>query len=172
MGLKEELEKRGVKSSALADRPLNFIGSTADITFDDMAARLRALFTLTSTDVASIGDAYDTGFYQKIAGSKDRTYESVYGRVDWSRAAQDPSTLQVLEEAFGNNDNAPSEPDINPSDLQKIYGVAKTAPNKKTPKELATASGEAQNNTRQVRDSSTKGIRGVADIDAPIDPFA
>lgn len=172
MGLKEELEKRGVKSSALTDRPLNFIGSTAAVTFDDMAIRMRSLFTLTSTDVANIGDAYDTAFYQKTAGSKDRTYESVFGRTDWTRAAQDPSTLQVLEEAYGNNDNAPSEPDINPSDLQKIYGVTKTAPNKKTPKELASAAGEAQNNTRQIRDANTRGIRGVADADAPIDPFA
>ena len=172
MGTKEELEKRGVKSSALAERPLNYIGATATVTFDEMATRMRNLFVGDETAVARIGDAYDSAFYQKTSGSKQRTYEKVYAGFDWTKATEDETTLQILEEAYGNNDNAPSSQDVNPDDLRKIYGSTKSTPNTRTPRELAVGATDAQNNMRQQRDSTTKGIRGVADVDAPIDPYA
>jgi hypothetical protein len=172
MGTKEELTKRGVKSSAQADRPLNFVGAEARITFAGMSERMRSLFTPTNTDVANIGDAYDTGFYQRTAGSKQRTYENVFGDIDWSRAAEDPITLQILEEAYGNNDNAPREPNIAPDDLQRIYGVTKTAPNKRTTLENSRVARDSQNTNRQRNDADTRGIRGVDEVDAPIEPFA
>lgn len=168
----KDFEKRGIKSSSQAARPLNFVGATARVTFFGMASRMQGLFTPTNTDVAKIGDAYDNGFYEKTEGNKHRTYESVYENIDWSKAAEDPITLQVLEEAYGNNDNAPMEADIAPSDLQKIYGATKTAPNQKTALEFSRATQDAQSSSRQQRDADTRGIRGVAEHDAPIEPFA
>ena len=172
MPVREQLEKRGVKASALADKPLNFIGAAAGITFNEMAARMAQQFTVDSRDIAGIGDAYETGFYQRTAGSKERTYERVYGAFDWTKASEDATTLQILEEAYGNNDNASKKPDIDPNNLRRIYGSTKAAPNRLSGRERAAGAADAQNNTRQQRDSTSRGIRGVADIDAPIEPLA
>ena len=83
--IKTTLKNRGVKTTANSQRPLRFIGSDAQRTFKEVAAELAVLFSEEDSDVATLGEFYETAVYKK-GTTNEKTYEpSTMGSIGPSR---------------------------------------------------------------------------------------
>ena len=170
----ETLKKAGVRSKAQAQRDANFVGSRAAVTFSEQSNRMLARFTPGDTEVAELGEFYDSGVYRQTEGSEEKTYENIFERLDWEVAAQDPNTKLALDEVFGNNDKDPSGSggEVTQAELREVLGTGTTEIVSRSLKERSVELTETQNSLTSARDEDTRGIRGVDDVDAPIDPIA
>jgi hypothetical protein len=166
------LRKRGVKSSSNSVRDLQFVGKDANRTFREVAVELAGRFTVNTTDVAQVGEFYKSSIYEKTPGSSERDYEDVFADVDWSVVAEDPLAKQALLDAFGDNANDESGEKVDVESLRTILGKAKTAPAVNGLNEIQLGLVSAQNGTAPQPDEDTRGIRGVDDVDAPIETMA
>ena len=172
--LTEALVKRGVKSAADSKKRHNFIGARASVTFQEEVQRLGSLFTPTNTTVATLGSIYRHPTYEQASSSAQRTYEAVYGDVDWTKAAQDdPVTKIKLDAVFGNNDSDKSgQGELEQERLIAARGRGKTKDNTRELLSLHKGLVRAQSGVGSANDFEASGVRGVEDAGAPIDPIA
>jgi hypothetical protein len=172
--LTEVLKKRGVKASVDSRKKHAFIGSNSNVTFREESQRLASLFTPTNNAVATLGSIYKHPYYERKARSAQRTYEDVYGDVDWTKAAQDdPETKLKLDAAFGNNDSDKAgQGELDQERLIAARGQGKTQDNTRDLLSLHKGLVRAQQTLSSSHDEETLGVRGVDDLSAPIDPIA
>lgn len=172
----EYFNARGIKTKNKVRERLNFLGRNSKTTFSAMAVVQAARFTSSNTDVAVLGEAYESGYYKQTVGSLEKTYESVYGDVDYTTpVANDPDNKALLDEIFGNNDNDPtgSVGGLSDSDAQEVIGRSGTTKNNKS--SLVERNRElrrTQSGNVAVEDEDTVGVRGSGELDAPIEPIA
>ena len=131
-------------------------------------------FTPTNTDVAVLGEAYQSVRYGVTTTAK--VYEDIYGDTDFSESVvQDPTVRQTLDDVFGNNDNDPTGEAAALSEEEARVTVGRTGStqvNAASLLEINKGLGRAQAGFLTYRDEDTRGIRGVDDIDAKIEPIA
>lgn len=170
----QALRKAGVRSKAQSQRSANYVGSRANVSFKEQTDRMLARFTPGDSEVAVLGEFYDSAVYRQTSDSGEKSYENVFGDLDWEVAAQDPSTKRALDEVFGNNDKDPtgSGGEVTQTELREVLGRGTTENVSRSLKERAMELTETQNNNVSARDEDTKGIRGVEDVDAQIEPIA
>lgn len=170
--LRRSLLKRGIRTARNNDKDINFIGASGPATFSETAAALASQFTGNSTDVATIGQAYENASYRR-AQTGEKTYEDVYDDVDWSVGAEDPETRAALTEIFGDVDNTPpAGSGLTEDQLRTVLGRDVSRFNTPNLKERQRGLVLAQNGINPRRTEDTRGIRGVDEYDAPIHPIA
>ena len=92
-------------------------------------------------------------------------YEPAYGDRNYnSLVGTDPATQETLDEAYRNTG---VDTDLLPSSLEEVYARA-SVPATRTQAEIAEILRLMDRPVSQVIDQS--GIRGVDDVDAPIEP--
>jgi hypothetical protein len=167
--LEPELQKRGLKTayedkSALS-RVGNFIGGSALRTFEATATA--------NTDPdkpVTLGEAYDQSSYQQVVAEGDEndfSYEPAYGDQNYEAlTSSDPSIQKTLEEVYGNVDGPF---DLEASSVGEVYGAGSSSSSVRTPAEVAELLRSMQSNSVEA-DEDRSGIRGIGDVDAPIDP--
>jgi hypothetical protein len=174
--LQTTFKKRGIKTKADSAEVLNFIGKNARTPFALMVDRMVSRFSPSTTDVATLGEAYDTAYYKTVSGSREKDYESVYGGVDYSvPVTQDSRNKETLDEIFGNNDNDPtgSAGGIGATEAKEIIGLSGTTKfNTRGLKEKHVVMVKAQQGTVSVLDEDSAGVRGPEDKDASIDSIS
>lgn len=173
--IQDYFRKRGVKTQADTREPVSYVGRDAKTPFNTMAIRQATRFVGDDTDVAVLGEAYSSLVYEK-GSNKERTYESVYGSVDYTVPVQTGATTrEVLDEVFGNNDNDPTGDSggISESGVKASVSAIGTTQNAlRSLLEIHNALYQSQTLTGGERDEDTYGVRGIADVGAPIEPIA
>jgi hypothetical protein len=162
------LRRRGVKELSESAKPLVFVGNKAKVSFKELSIDLEAKFEPGDVEVATLGELYETAVYKNSDGSKN--YETVYDGVDWSVPAQDEDTKRVLNEIFGNTDTEPTESDK--EKIKTIFGTKVVTNNQSSIKERCTGLKTLTGGNQIYKDEDTRGIRGIADFDAPIETIA
>lgn len=174
--LRETFRKRGIKVKAGTREQLTFVGESSLTSFARMSARQAAKFIPGDTDVAAIGEAYDSRFYELLAGSAEKTYEDIYGGTDFSQAVlENPEVRTTLDEVFGNNDDDPTGESGGLSATEAAETIGQSGTTKNNDRTLAERHRglfESQTNTTTTRDEDTRGIRAVEDLGSPIEPIA
>lgn len=173
--LQTTFKKRGIKTQRTTEEVLTFVGKNSKTTFAAMAERMVSQFTPTDTDVATLGEAYESGYYRDTPEGQ-KTYESLYGEVDFTvPVAQDETNREILDEIFGNNDNDPtgSAGGINEEEAKEIIGRSGTTKlNSSSLGEKHSEMLKAQTGMIGIQDEESAGVRGSEDKDAPIDAIA
>lgn len=174
--LKTTFKKRGIKTKSTSQEVLNFVGRNSNTTFSTMAARMAARFTPSSTEVAALGEAYDSLYYRKTVGSQEKTYEAVYGGADFTVPVEaNAQNRALLDEIFGNNDNdsSGSSGGISEETAKDIIGLSGTTrANMKSLMEKHAGMYDSQRSTLNVLDEDSAGVRGVEDRNVGIDSIA
>ena len=173
--LQDYFRKRGIRTRRKVKESLNFVGKNGNTTFGQMQVRLASQFVGSNTEVATLGQAYDNLYYERTIGSREKTYEDVYGTVDFTvPVSENPANKEVLDEIFGNNDNDPTGSGaISQAGAREVIGREdRTSLNQSSLVERNEALRRAQAGTSGVEDEDTRGIRGVEEPDAPIEPIA
>jgi hypothetical protein len=167
-GRSDELEKQGIKTKAqeeanrsLLEKAGRWIGESAYNTLSGVTSA-----KVEDPQPSSLGDVYNSNSYTQGQSQQGLSYEPVYGNKVYDETQAD---REALDEIFGNNDNAPQGSDISPSSLDEVYGTGASASAVRSPEEIAAALAQAQSQDVQ-SDEDTKGIRGINDEDASIDP--
>lgn len=165
----EFFRRRGIKTRAEAREEQNFVGKQSRSTFSQMQDRMIARFTPGSSNVAVLGEAYSPAYY----GRGERVYEDVYGTTDYSKVvSEDPTRRETLNTVFGGNDNGTTS-SFSEEEARTVLGVGgATSPNSRALIEKHRSMYRNQNNTNGVSDESSRGIRGLEDYDAAIEPIA
>lgn len=174
--LQDYFRKRGIRTRRKVKEELNFVGKNGKTSFGQMQTRLAAQFVGNNTEVATLGQAYNNIYYEQTAGSTERAYEAVYGDVDYTvPVAENPTNKEVLDQLFGNNNSDPTGTGtgVSASGAKETIGRGgKTSLNKSSLVEKNEALRRAQAGTAGIEDEDTRGIRGVDEPDAPIEPIA
>lgn len=168
-GRSDELEKQGVKTAAqeeanrsLLEKAGRWIGESA---YNTLAGVTTA--KVEDPQPASMGEVYNSNEYTAgMTSQQGLAYEPVYGNKVYDETQAD---RDALDEIYGNNDNAPQGSDISPASLDEVYGTGASASAVRSPEEIAAALAQAQSQDVQA-DEDTKGIRGINDEGASIDP--
>ena len=160
------LEKRGVKRKASKNNRINFIGKKAK-----SFTALTESHLLTPDEEASIGAAYNNAIYEKNSSSKQREYELVYGKVDYTQAvAEDSSVKAQLDKLFGSSPLLASGV-LEETQLKTVLGATRASLNSASATDMTIASVRAQNNLGVVSDDESNSIRGVGADDALVETF-
>jgi len=177
-GRRDELEKQGIKVSANAagsrsGRVGQYVGFKAAGTFSAIGEQFADTFLGSGggNQPAEVGDVYNQNNYTTQAQqAADKDYEPAYGNQDFSPLIeQDPSTKQPLDQVFGNNNSAPDGADVDPDSFADVFGTGSSSSSVRSPEEIRRILAQIQSQQTQ-NDEDTRGIRGVADDDAPILP--
>lgn len=170
----QAFNKEGVKTRTRNQRPINYIGTFSSVTFKEQVGVMRSRITPAGDEVASIGEFYTNGTYQKTPGSQARSYEKVYGDQDWTKPIEDdPRVQDELDELFGDNDkdkNAETSA-VAITELKAVLGKDRLVPVTRSLKERRRGMTDSQNSTELERDEDTRGIIGREDETTVIEPI-
>jgi hypothetical protein len=189
MGIKTSAQQEA-NQSAFADIG-NWIGGSAIATFKGTASAFTNVQN-SQPRQASLGQVYNQSAYQSgltsapgagatgagaqaksgsgsPTGAGAASYEPAYGSQNFAPLVeQQPAASASLSEAYGDTDSD-NGTNIAPTTLTSVYGAGSAPSSVRSPAEILAALKAAQN-TDLPADEDTKGIQGVDDVDATIDP--
>ena len=161
------LAARGVKKAHSARRPAKYIGEKAT-PFNALEVELEAKFTLTNTDVAKLGSAYDMWRYRESVVEANRAYEKVFAGIDW--AGLSDSDLSLLRSIYGDTDSATEFTPEDKVSILDILGRQVSLLGTRSLKERSEELQASQTTIAAVRDDAITGIRGVGDVGGELEP--
>jgi len=119
---------------------------------------------------AALGASYEQAAYQ-AGDALGVDYENAYGEDDYTgMVGREEGASSSLTEAYGDSDAAPEGSEVDPATFVEVYGSETVTPASPGGVQQTSNAQNAQDNNPEGNIEDVRGIRGVEDEDASIEP--